>query len=334
MDMKSWKENLLSSSIKKSLPVLSFPCVQLMGITVNNLISDSSLQAEGMMKIASRVDSLACLSMMDLSVEAEAFGSQIVKSDDEVPTVIGRIIESPEDAENLKVPNVRTARTGLYIKAIENVKMQIKDKPVLAGVIGPFSLAGRLMDMTEIMINCYEEPEMVKTCLRKTSEFMENYILEFKKAGADGIVIAEPATGLLSPDLAEEFSSSYLKQIVKNVKDDNFLVVYHNCGPNTPKMIPSLTGIGADAYSFGDAIDISIVLKEMPSDILVLGNISPSSHFRNGTVEGIYKATTELLEKCSSHANFIISSGCDIPPMSPWPNIDSFFKAVKDFYAS
>ena len=330
--MKEWKENVIASQKKKALPVLSFPCVQLMGITVKQLISDSALQAEGMKVISERTDSLASVSMMDLSVEAESFGSEIHKADDEVPTVKGRILETEEDADKLIVPNVSAGRTGFYIKAIEKAVTEIKDRPVLAGVIGPFSLAGRLMDMSEIMVNCYAEPDMVKKTMEKTSEFVTNYILEFKKAGAAGVVMAEPATGLLSPALAEEFSSCYVKRIANRVKDDSFLFVYHNCGPNTPLMLKSLSEIGADAYHFGDAVKMLQVLEGMPSNVLVLGNVSPAAQFRAGTPESIYCITTELLKECSKHSNFVISSGCDIPPLSPWENIDSFFKAVSDFY--
>ena len=32
------------------------------------------------------------------------------------------------------------------------------------------------------------------------------------------------------------------------------------------------------------------------------------------------------------YPNFVISSGCDIPPASKWENIDAFFKAVDEFY--
>jgi len=74
MNMKKWKEDIIMTPKKKAMPVLSFPCVQLMGITVKQLISDSTFQAAGMKKIYERTDSLASLSMMDLSVEAEAFG--------------------------------------------------------------------------------------------------------------------------------------------------------------------------------------------------------------------------------------------------------------------
>jgi len=334
MDMKKWKETVLEAPKKKAMPVLSFPCVQLMGITVEQLISDSALQAAGMKKICERTPALASLSMMDLSVEAEAFGSEIRKSDDEVPTVVGRIINTPEDADRLKVPEVLHSRTGLYVKAIEKASGEIKDRPVLAGVIGPFSLAGRLMDMSEIMANCYDDPDFVNKTLEKTAAFITSYILEFKKAGANGVIMAEPAAGLLSPGLVEEFSSRYIKKIVDRVKDDTFLFIYHNCGPNTPLMLPSLIGIGADAYHFGDAIKMTQVLDKMPPRVLVMGNVSPAAQFRNGTKESIYAATTGILTECSKHNNFIISSGCDIPPMSPWENINSFFKAVEDFYKS
>lgn len=78
-NMKRWLEELRESKIKKALPVLSFPAIQLMGVTVRKLISDSDLQAEGMKQIAARVDSAAAVSLMDLSVEAECL-AQILLS--------------------------------------------------------------------------------------------------------------------------------------------------------------------------------------------------------------------------------------------------------------
>jgi uroporphyrinogen decarboxylase len=332
MDMKVWKKNLVDSPVKKAMPILSFPCVQLMGINVEQLISDSDSLATGMITIAEHTDSLASLSMMDLSVEAEAFGSEISSSSNEVPTVIGKIIETIDDVNNLKVPDTLSGRTKLYINAVEKAVKEIKDRPVFAGVIGPFSLAGRLMDMSEIMINCYEDPDMVNIVLEKTTAFISDYAMEYKKIGANAVVMAEPAAGLLSPGLVEEFSSRYVKKIADRLKDENFLFIYHNCGPNTPLMLSSLLDIGADIYHFGDAIQMTDVLEKIPANIPVMGNISPSMEFLGGTPQSIYAVTIKLLQECSKYQNFIISSGCDIPPMSPWVNIDSFFTAVKDFY--
>ena len=87
-NMKQWVADTIAAPVKQATPVLSFPAVQLMGITVRDLISSSDLQAKGMKMVADKVASGASVSLMDLSVEAECFGSTIRVTDDEVPTVI------------------------------------------------------------------------------------------------------------------------------------------------------------------------------------------------------------------------------------------------------
>lgn len=296
-----------------------------MGISVRELISDSDRQAEGMKLIADRVDAAAAVSLMDLSVEAECFGASIAVSQDEVPTVKGCVVSAPEEAEALAVPPVGAGRTDVYIRAIGKAVRQISDRPVFAGMIGPYSLAGRLADVTEIMYYCYDEPEMVAVLLEKVTEFLIAYGKAYKEAGADGIMLAEPLAGLLSPELAEEFSAPYVKRIVEALQEDSFAIVYHNCGNCTIQMIDSILDTGAAACHFGNAIDMTRMLPLIPEDILVMGNIDPAGQFRNGTPESIREATLELMRACGGYRNFLISSGCDIPPMSKWENIDAFF---------
>ena len=156
---------VIAERVKQPLPILSFPCVQLQDVSVRELVASSELQAAGMQAVADRVKAAATVSMMDLSVEAEAFGSQIVFSQDEVPTVVGAIVSDQEEA-----------------------------------------------------------------------------------------------------------------------------------------------------------------------DALVMGNVSPARQFRGGTPESIRESTLQIMEACCGNANFVISSGCDIPPQSAWENIDSFFAAAVEFY--
>lgn len=333
MNMKQWVADVLASEKKKALPVLSFPSIQKMGITVAELINDSDKQAEGMKIIADSFPTAASVSLMDLSLEAEAFGSEIRVSDDEVPTVIGSIVSTEEEAEALKVPEIGAGRTQIYIDAIEKACKLITDRPVLAGVIGPFSLAGRLLDVSAALIYCYDEPDMVHMVLEKATEFLINYCKEYKKVGANGIVMAEPLAGLLSPSLAEEFSADYVKQIVDAVQDDEFIVVYHNCGNSTIKTIDTIVTNDCPMYHFGNAIDMEEMMSHIPENLIAMGNVDPAGEFRNGTPESVYARTKEVMEKCCKYKNFVISSGCDIPPMSPWENISAFFKAVEDFYS-
>ena len=331
MNMKAWVRDQIANPEKKPMPILSFPCVQLMGIGVKELIESSDFQSRGMKLIADRVDSAAAVSLMDLSVEAEAFGSTIRVSDDEVPTVIGAIVEDEDEADELEIPEVGAGRTGLYIESLKKAKELICDRPVFAGCIGPYSLAGRLMDVSEIMILCYDEPDMVHTVMEKVTRFQIDYCKAYRDAGADGVLIAEPLVGLLSPSLAQEFSHPYMKQLIDEVQTDDFIVIYHNCGNNTPFMRDDIYALGAAAYHFGDAIDLKVMFDGAPADALIMGNVSPSRQFLGGTTDSIREETHRIMAECAAYDNFLISSGCDIPPMAKWENIDAFFAAAKTF---
>ena len=330
-NMKQWVADTIAAPVKQATPVLSFPAVQLMGITVRDLISSSELQSKGMKAVADKVPSGASVSLMDLSVEAECFGSTIRVTDDEVPTVIGAIVSDEDEADALAIPEVGVCRTGIYIDAIRKASELITDRPVFAGVIGPFSLAGRLMDVGEAMIYCYEEPDMVHTILEKTTTFLINYCNAYKEAGANGVVMAEPLAGMLSPGLAEEFSHPYVKRIVDAVQTDDFALIYHNCGDNVQLMTSGIYGIGAMGYHFGNACRLADMLPSAPADVLVMGNVDPAL-FVFGTTDSIYAQTRKVMNACCYAPNFVISSGCDIAPIAKWDNIDAFYQAATDFY--
>lgn len=331
MNMDKWIEKMMNDTEIKAMPILSFPSVQLLFVTVKELVSDPNLQALGMKMIADKYDMPAAVSFMDLSVEAEAFGSKTVYAADEVPTIMGSIVSSDEEAEALRVPAVGEGRTGVCIEGVRKALKLISDRPVFAGCIGPYSLTGRLMNVNEVMMYCYEEPEMVHKVLRKATDFIIDYILEYKKAGAHGIIMAEPLAGILSPELMRDFSSKYVKEIVDKTQDQNFIVIYHNCGTDVNRLTDEIIPTGCRAYHFGDAVDMQEMLSKMPSDCLVMGNVSPSKHFRNGTPSSVRIATIKVLQKCSGYKNFIISSGCDIPPLTEFENIDAFFETIKAY---
>ena len=328
MNETNWLARLATE--RKPLPLLSFPGIRFLGdVNVRQMVCDSGLQARCMKAIADRVDAAAAVSFMDLSVEAEAFGARVLFFDDDVPAVCGSLVTDEEEAQALPIPAVGAGRTGVYIDAIRMAKEQITDRPVLAGAIGPFSLAGRLVDVSEAMYLCYDEPELLHTLLDKCAAFSIDYIRALRDAGADGVVLAEPLAGLISPDQERELSTPYVRRIVQAVQEESFPVIYHNCGNYAYLMTDSIRENGCMAYHFGDSVDLKQMLDRMGPDRLILGNISPSAQFRNGTPETMARAVRELLGTCGSYANFIPSSGCDVPPGSPWENIEAFFETCK-----
>lgn len=311
------------------MPILSFPAAKHLGITVNELVHNAALQAKCMEHVAHGTETLAAVSLMDLSVEAEAFGATVRFSENEVPAVTGIAVGDEEAAEALCVPELNAGRLPITLEAVRQAKNLIGDKPIFAGMIGPFSLAGRLMDVNEIMYQLYDMPETVHTVMKKVTDFLVRYGQALKKAGADGIIMAEPLCGLLGREMAAEFSHPYVKQIINEVQDESFSLIYHNCGNTVPMMAQDIYALGATGYHFGNAVSMSEMLSKAPDGTIVMGNLDPVACLTHGTPETIRQKTKEMLEECGGMKGYIPSSGCDIPWAAPWENILAFFNALK-----
>ena len=332
MNMEKWLSDLIASKDKGAMPLLSYPSAQLMFVTVEELVQDENCQALGMKLLADRYNMPLASGYMDLSVEAEAFGANCVHKRDEIPTITGKLITTQEEADALKVPEVGDGRTGIAVEGIRKAKILIDDRPVFANCCGPFSLGGRLMDVNEILLETLEDPDLVHTVLEKATEFILKYVKAYKEIGADGLIMAEPLAGLLSPSLMQEFSTDYVKKIVDEVQDENFIVMYHNCAGGIERKIDEVVGTGAKMFHFGDGANMVELLEKMPKDVMILGNISPSAVFKADSSKKMAVDTQNLLIRCMLNDNFLISSGCDIPADTSIENIDLFFEVVNMGY--
>ena len=154
----------------------------------------------------------------------------------------------------------------------------------------------------------------------------------FLCVGADGVIMAEPAAGLLSPSLNAEFSIPFVKEIFEAINDDDFVICYHNCGDAVKDMTKEISTIGADIYHFGNAISLKDIIPLMTKDALIMGNVDPVL-FRNGTPDDIRKDVEKIFNECSQYDNFMLSSGCDIPADAKWENLDAYFETIKKLYA-
>lgn len=328
--MKDWTECMMNSEKTIAIPIMTHPGIDLIGKKVIDAVTDGMVQFQAIKAVNDQFPAAAATIIMDLTVEAEAFGCQIIFPDNEVPSVTNRLVFDLASVEKLNIPDLFKGRIQQYITATRLTAENIQDKPVFAGCIGPFSLAGRLFDMTEIMTEMCIEPDVIELLLQKCTSFLIDYINEFKKAGANGVIMAEPAAGLLSDDLCDMFSSNYVKEIVDAVQDNNFYLILHNCG-NKGHLTQSMVRTGAKGLHLGNSINIVKALEEIPSDILVLGNLDPVGIFKFSTPEEVENQTRELLEQTRGKRNFIISSGCDTPPGVPIENIKAFYRAVNKF---
>ena len=210
LNMKDWIGQTILNKKVISIPIMTHPGIELIGKTVHDAVTNGQVHYEAIKALCDKYPAAAATVIMDLTVEAEAFGAEIIFPENEVPSVSGRLLADEAAIDALEIPALNKGRIAQYLKANMLTAKNITDRPVLAGCIGPYSLAGRLYDMSEIMMLIYINPEAANTLLRKCTDFIIRYCMALKATGVNGVVMAEPAAGLLSNEdcLQRQFSGA------------------------------------------------------------------------------------------------------------------------------
>ncbi|HTY57661.1 MAG TPA: uroporphyrinogen decarboxylase family protein, partial [Bacteroidota bacterium] len=257
--MTTLTELVRHSRTPLAMPVATFPGAALTKLSVREIVADARKQSDTQMAFHRRFGTRILMSCMDLSVEAEAFGSAVAFSDTEVPTVTGRLVTDESAAKQIRIPQIGAGRTRVYIDAVANLVKAGGGVPVLAGMIGPFSLAGRLFGVSESLLATAAEPEAIEALIEKTTAFLTAYAAAFKAAGASGIIIAEPSAGLLSPRGLAAYSSPFVKRIIESVEGVGFEVILHNCAAKQVHL-GAVGESGAHIFHFGAPMEIPAAL--------------------------------------------------------------------------
>ena len=98
-----WKKHLMDEDVH-AMAILSFPAVTQCATTVQELVQNAEMQSAVMRRIKEEFPlQEALVSMMDLSVEAQAFGCPVSFHEGEIPAVTSGIIKNREDGEALRI---------------------------------------------------------------------------------------------------------------------------------------------------------------------------------------------------------------------------------------
>jgi uroporphyrinogen decarboxylase len=323
----NFQQLVLNSRRRLALPVATYPALALTGAKVSDIVTNPRAQLDAQAALRRRFGSPFALSAMDLSAEAEAFGCTVAISDAEIPTVTGRLVINLEQAKALGVPQPGDKRTCVYLQAVGLLNKLPGDPFVFGGCIGPFSLAARIVGVSEAMELTLAEPELMHVILQKSACFLANYLNAFKTAGARGVIMAEPAAGLLSPRAMSSFSSAYIKMIARKIDSASFTVLLHNCAAKLLHL-PAILETGLETFHFGAPMDLVGALNKVPPHVVLGGNLDPTRVFVQSTPAEVARSTAQLLSSTILNRNYFISSGCDVPPNTPLQNLDAFYSAV------
>jgi [methyl-Co(III) methanol-specific corrinoid protein]:coenzyme M methyltransferase len=267
----------------------------------------------------------------DMGVEAEALGSKVNyyahAADILYPTIIEHPAEKVEDL-NIQVPSdlAKAGRIPVVTEALRLLKQEVGNQVAIgAWVLGPYTLAGQLVDLSQLAKAAFKKTEMVGKVLDKLAGVLIQIIKIYRAAGADYVTVREMGAGpdILSPRMFGSLVRPPLTRIFAEVESPKVL---HICG-DTNAIVDQMVLCGADAISVEKKNNVTETRKKLGPDVLIFGELDAYGVLSQGKPDDVDKAVKEAVDRGVN----AIWPGCDMWPMVPKENMEVLVAAARKY---
>lgn len=310
------------------------------GLKLADLRWDAGLAA----KVALRFSKLTRSDFVKPALDNQALfldmGLSVKQPDNDYGRVIDNLCKTGEDIDKLElydpfVPRECPRFTTAFVDKIAMVNKQMEEDYVLCGFSwGPFSTAGYLRGVENLLMDTYQAPDLIHKLVRKSAAWTGRIQERFASAGATVFWMADPTASedMISKDMFKEFVYEPYAGMVRRMKKDHHLPFFlHMCG-DTVETMTLLPELGVDCFSVDAKVDIGMAKKLIGSKIAVHGNVHPIKTILDGTPADVTRESMACIEKAGLDGGFILAPGCDAPRDSPDANLIAMGNAAADFW--
>ncbi len=303
--------------------------------SLNQKFAATHLDAKMMAAAASSTHKLfgfeSAVAPFDLCIEAEALGCEInvyAHSEDLLyPTIKKKHIHSEAEME-IGVPAdlTKQGRIPLMLDVIKRIKQDIGEQAAVGSyVLGPFTLAGQVMELNDLLKLSFKKPDKIGKLLDTLSGVIIQVAQEYEKAGVDYLTVREmgATSDVLSPRVFKSLILPYLTKIFEKIKAPSVL---HICG-KTNDIVPFMAESGAKAISVDQKNDVAETRKKLGPKALIFGNYDPY----NVLVAGTPDLVRTTIKKCLDDGVSAVWPGCDIWPTVPPDNFRAMMETVNNY---
>jgi [methyl-Co(III) methanol-specific corrinoid protein]:coenzyme M methyltransferase len=303
--------------------------------SLNQKFAATHLDAKMMAAAAASTHKLfgfeSAVAPFDLCIEAEAMGCEInvyAHSEDLLyPTIKKKLIHSEAEME-IQVPADLTSRGRIpqMKETIGLIKNDVGGQIAVGSyVLGPFTLAGQVMELNDLLKLSFKKPDKIGKLLDQLSGAIVQVAAEYQKAGVDYITVREmgATSDVLSPRVFKNLILPYLQKIFQTISVPS---VIHICG-KTNDIVPFMVESGAKAISVDQKNDVAETRKKLGPKALIFGNYDPYNVLVAGDPDLVRKTIT----KCLDDGVSAVWPGCDIWPTVPPDNFKAMMETVNNY---
>lgn len=304
------------------------PAIRKMGVKFAKIHADPELMAESALTSASMYGMDGVVIPYDMATVAEAMGRGLTLYENSEDILYPTVPNKWETLEEVDIPDdfMSRARMPVVDKAFELVK---KDgMAVGAWVLGPFTLAGQVIELGLLLKGAKKNKEKVEAFLEKMTDATITQAKHYESLGADYLTVREMGSGtdLLSPRMWKQLIQPNLKKIFEAIT--TIPTVNHICG-STDLIIEMMNECGADAVSVDQKNNLAESREKLGNDALILGNFDPYGMLCQADTTPA--KVEETMKKCIDDGADAVWPGCDLWPDIIEDNMKAYVNTIKEY---
>jgi MtaA/CmuA family methyltransferase len=305
-------------------PINALPSIQMVEAGIEDILWNADTKFEAASRYYHQVDADVLFYFNDIVIQAEAMGAKASYSKRSMPAISApaRLVSIPDPAA---VP-----RMAVNAQVLKRMEKEFPDK-LRAGLIhGPFTVAGLVGGEETILRMLIDDPEEVLNLLEKTCECARRYAAYLVESGANLVFVSDPLASLIPPDQFREYSGDFLRRLFEPYH--SVPTILHICG-DTSQFIREMVRTGVGGISFDNCMDLMALEDQIPEHVYIIGNIDPVEVIELGSPDEVISRTSDLVSMMALKDNFVLSTGCAVPPSAPIENVRLFLETGRKSFA-
>ncbi|MGO9372943.1 MAG: uroporphyrinogen decarboxylase family protein, partial [Syntrophobacteraceae bacterium] len=223
-------------------------------------------------------------------------------------------------------PSDFLSRGGIpeLLKAVRILKKEVgNDAVVVAGIIGPFTIAGSLVDTVPLLKATFKAPDKIRPFLEVAAKAASALGKALVEAGAD-IISCEDMTAspeLIAPKTYRDIELEYQREVFDSISVPTIL---HICG-NVDSIVAWMGQTGANILSLEPKANPLLAREKCGPNIILMGGVDTATTLFMKDAETVTQACEESISKGIQ----ILAPGCAIAPGTPPENLLAMVEVAK-----
>ena len=322
-------------------PILSGVTRHLVGADYKTWSTDAEVCAAAFVKAAEDFDIDCLVTLVDLSIECDAWGQELVYPANEAahPNYNNCIVKEIEDYGKIqKVDYKKSERMMFHIDVCRNLVDKVQAgmaKPVVAFVFGPLGVLSMLRHQQEMYMDLYDDPDAVKAAATAINETLKDYVNAIIDTGVAAVMFDTlfSSGSIMSKNMWKEMEGGLVKELADVCHERGVAVMIHNCGQKIyfDAQIESMNPVAISfLYPPDDCKDYAECKAKYGDKVTLIGCVPPVMAVM-GT-DGEWDARCkEQIDAMAKGGGYMLATGCEYPANAPFDRANRMIDIAKTY---